>query len=342
MLGAKVGRALAEDLRQVLSSLGLVDKTVAIVDDHDHIVIPLLGRPGSSTLSQYGAVIVERSFEPRKHRVDPIDRIRAAADVPESLRQHLPDKWERLGDVIVIRLQEQLDGFEGPVGSVYGSVLGAKAVLRETGGITGDFRTPAMKRIFGNDSVTTHKENGILYRFDAEKIMFSSGNEEERLRMAGLECGGETVIDMFAGIGYFSLPLAVYQKPARVISCELNPVSHSYLVENVSLNKVEHIVSPVLGDNRDLRGESIADRIIMGYVKTTHEFLPTAMRLLKDGGVVHYHETCPTELLPSRPLERLSSAAGGRKVEVLRMKEIKSYAPGVGHVVIDARVVRPA
>ena len=179
-----------------------------------------------------------------------------------------------------------------------------------------------------------------MFRFDAERIMFSSGNIDERMHMATVRCDGETVVDMFAGIGYFSVPLAVYQRPRKIVACELNPVAHSYLVENVSLNKVSGIVEPVLGDNRDLQGEAFADRVIMGYVKTTHEFLPTAMRLVKDGGIIHYHETCPNELLPSRPLRRLTESAGGRKVEVLRMKEIKSYAPGVSHVVVDAKIFR--
>jgi tRNA wybutosine-synthesizing protein 2 len=172
--------------------------------------------------------------------------------------------------------------------------------------------------------------------------MFSSGNEEERIRMASLSCTSETVVDMFAGIGYFSLPLAVFQRPRRIIACEINQIAHSYLVENIALNRVEGIVEPFLGDNRSLLGESFADRVIMGYVKTTHEFLPTAIRLVKDGGVIHYHETCPNELIPERSLKRLEDSVGGGGVTVLRIKEIKSYAPGVTHLVVDARIRKPA
>jgi tRNA wybutosine-synthesizing protein 2 len=101
-------------------------------------------------------------------------------------------------------------------------------------------------------------------------------------------------------------------------------------------------VKPVLGDNRDLPGEGIADRVVMGYVKTTHEYLPTAIRLLKSGGIIHYHETCPNELLPNRPVQRILASAAAGKVDIMRMKEIKSYAPGVSHVVIDARIVKPS
>jgi len=315
----------------------LVDKTRAIVEELGYVVIPVLGTPDRDLLAEYGATLVESSFPERKHRRDPIEEIRTSLALPPDLLRLLPDRWELLGNVLVISLDPALDPYEKEIAEAYGTVLDAKAVLREVGWISGDLRTPVMRRVFGSDTVTVHLENGILYKFDAEKIMFSSGNMEERMRMADTECKGETIIDMFAGIGYFSLPLAVYQKPHRIVSCELNSVSFGFLKENISLNHVEDVIEPVLGDNRDLPGEGIADRVIMGYVKTTHEFLPTALRLLKDGGIIHYHETCPNALLPHRPLERLKGAGKGQLVEIVRYKEIKSYAPGVSHVVVDAR-----
>ncbi len=340
MLGVKVPRALAEEFRVSIARQGIVDKTLAILDEGDSVLIPVHREPGADLMGRYHASIVERDFPSRRTRVDPIDQVRARADVPEELKLLLPEKWEQLGDVVTLRLPKELVRYGRELGEAYAAALKAKTVLRDVAGIAGSYRTPVVETLFGDDPVAVHTENGILYKLDASKVMFSSGNVDERMRMATVECDGETVVDMFAGIGYFSLPLAVYQRPKRVISCELNEVSYGYLLENIALNKVEGKVEPILGDNRALPGDGFADRVVMGYVKTTHEFLHTAFRLLRSGGVLHYHETCPNDLLPGRPVQRLRDAARGNRVEVLRFKEVKSYSPGVSHVVVDARFTR--
>jgi tRNA wybutosine-synthesizing protein 2 len=76
----------------------------------------------------------------------------------------------------------------------------------------------------------------------------------------------------------------------------------------------------------------------MGYVGTTEQFLPQAFELVKDGGVVHYHEICPIDEFPEKPLRQIAEAAGKIKIEVLRLGEVKSYAPAISHYVIDFRV----
>jgi len=342
VLGISVEKAKGEMLRKELHRQLRVDTGKSILDTNGRVMIPLRAAPGSDVLSRYGAELIDVDFPDIESRADPIDEIRARAQIPEDLKELLTGKWELFGDVLVLRLDHRLDDYETEVARAYSSVLNTKAVLRDVGGIKGDFREPVVRKILGEDSICTHLENGIRYRFDASEIMFSSGNIEERMRMAETPCDGETIVDMFAGIGYFSIPLAFYQKPKRVIACELNPIAHSFLLGNIEINGVQKVVEPFLGDNRDLPGNAIADRIVMGYVKTTHEFLPTALRLLKDGGIIHYHETCPNELLPTRPVQRLTDANKNGKTEIVRFKEIKSYAPGVSHVVVDARMSRPA
>ena len=65
----------------------------------------------------------------------------------------------------------------------------------------------------GSHAWVEQRENGIRYALDAAKCMFSSGNVSEKLRVARFECGGETVIDLFAGIGYFTLPYLIKSVP---------------------------------------------------------------------------------------------------------------------------------
>lgn len=340
MLGIRIRREQAEEARRRLTSAGLIDRSREIADDGMYAVMPLTATPRDTLLTGIDHEFVDIPFRPRRAREDPIDEIRRTAEVPDALREALPSKWELVGDVVVIRLPSELEEFRHEVASTYARVLDAKTVLRDTGGITGELRTPRVEKLVGDDTVTVHKENGVLFKLDLERVMFSSGNVDERVRVSKLDCDGEVIVDMFAGIGYFSLPIAVHRRPERIVSCELNPVAFEYLVENVRLNGVEDTVEPVLGDNRDLPGDSFADRVLMGYVKTTHEYLATAFKLVRNGGMVHYHETCPCELLPDRPVQRLQDALPNGDIEIIGTREVKSYSPGISHVVVDARVIK--
>ena len=118
---------------------------------------------------------------------------------------------------------------------------------------------------------------------------------------------------------------------------EINPNSFYYLNENIKLNKINNI-TPLLGDCSKLTPNYNADRILMGYVKTTHHYLKTAVDSLNSGGIIHYHETAPEKLMETRPISRIRQAAKDREVELLNIQKIKKYSPGVMHVVVDARI----
>ncbi len=198
-----------------------------------------------------------------------------------------------------------------------------------------------MEVLYGTDTESVRLENGIRYRFDVTKVMFASGNTDERMRMRRLDCEGETVLDMFAGIGYFTLPLAKFSGARRVFACEKNPESYEYLVRNIRDNGLQGRVIPILGDNRDLPGKAFADRILMGYVQTTSEFLPAALRMLRPGGTIHYHDTFYVKERDARIKEIFDEACGRDGYEVLSIREVKSFAPSVSHYVADVRV-RPS
>ncbi|MCX6667921.1 MAG: class I SAM-dependent methyltransferase family protein [Euryarchaeota archaeon] len=274
----------------------------------------------------------------------PFDQIKKllSKEIPLELIGKIPDKWEKIGNVVTIKLPAELSRYEKKIGEKYAEILKCKTALRDVSGISGVYREPNVKIIYGTKKTeTVHIENGIRYKLDPQRVMFSSGNMYERIRMAKISNKNETVVDLFAGIGYFTLPMAVYSKPKKIFACEINPVAYDYLCENIVLNNVTSIVEPLLDDNRTIAPRNVADRIIMGYIDSTHKFLPVAIECLKNKtGIIHYHEVCPNKLFPERPLKNVQkeSVKYKREVELLAYKHIKSYAPGVSHYVLDIKI----
>ena len=243
-------------------------------------------------------------------------------------------KWKKIGNILIldnkftVQSDKQLKEL---------SVKHKVKTVMKVDHIHGTKREPVIKLLYGEDTETINKENGCLFKLDLKKVMWSKGNNNERIRIAKLVEDNETIIDMFAGIGYFSIPIGVHSNAKQVYSIEINPNSFHYLKENIKLNKINNI-TPLLGDCMDITPEYSADRIIMGYVKTTHHYLKTAIDSLNKGGVIHYHETVPEKLMDTRPINRIKEVAGDRSVEFLKLNKVKKYSPGVFHVVCDARI----
>jgi len=263
-------------------------------------------------------------------------------EIPLESMKYLPDKWEKIGDILTIKLDRNLEKHQEKIGETYAEILQCKTVLKDVGGISGIFREPKVEIIYGStDTETLHIENSIKFKLDPQKIMFSSGNMDERLRMAKISNKNETVVDLFAGVGYFTLPMAVFSRPKRIFACEVNPVAYNYLCKNIVLNHVPSIVQPLFGDNRTTAPKNVADRVIMGYIGDTHRFLPIAIECLKDFiGTIHYHDVFQNETIPNKPMKDAQKIIESydRKAKLLTYSCIKSYAPGLTHAVLDIRL----
>jgi len=278
--------------------------------------------------------MAEKPFEQIKKKL--------SNNFPKEYVDYLPDKWEKIGDVLTIVLPNKLESYKENVAEIYASVLDCKTVLNDTGGISGEYREPNVEILFGSsDTETVHKENGVRYMLDPQKIMFSPGNMDERIRMGKIVRKDEVVVDLFAGIGYFTLPIAVHSRPKRVFAVEKNPIGFNYLCQNVTLNNVSSIVEPVHGDNRMVAPRNVADRVVMGFFGDTHQFLPVAFECLKNRcGIVHYHDKFPDDLVPDMAFERVGEIADeyDRAIDLIDFKCVKSYAPGISHYVFDIEI----
>jgi tRNA wybutosine-synthesizing protein 2 len=274
----------------------------------------------------------------------PYDEIKSklAKKIPNKLINKIPKKWEKIGNILIIRLSNDFNDYKKEISAVYAKILKCKSVLNEIGGINGVYRIPKVEIIFGSKNTETiHFENGIKYKLDPKKIMFSSGNIDERLRMSNISNSNEIIVDLFAGIGYFSLPIAVYSKPKKIYACEINPISYQYLCKNIVINHVTSIIEPLKGDNKKTSPKNIADRVILGYLKDTRKYLPTAFKCLKNNsGIIHYHDIFPDEIIPNNPLNIIKDIAKKHnlKTKYLKHKHIKSYAPRISHYVFDIQI----
>ena len=243
-------------------------------------------------------------------------------------------KWKRIGDILILDSKFQYGSYQDLEN--LSKKHNVKTIMK-IDHIQGTKREPVYNIIYGSETETINKENGCLFKLDLAKVMWSKGNNNERLRIAKLVEDDEVVLDMFAGIGYFSIPIGVHSNAKQIYSIEINPNSYFYLNENIKLNKLDN-VTPILGDCKIHAPKYKADRIVMGYVKTTHHYLDVAINCLNEGGILHYHETVPEKLMKTRPVDRIISQADNRDVEILKINKIKKYAPGVEHVVVDARI----
>ena len=194
--------------------------------------------------------------------------------------------------------------------------------------ISGIERVPAVEVISGTAGEVCHHEYGCSFVLDPARVMYSMGNLSERHRLvdlAGKGAGTGRVGDLFAGIGYFTIPLA--RAGFRVHAMEISPVSFGYLGRNIRGNGVEDRVLAECGDCRDLlRGTY--DRLLLGHFDAPG-YLPDALAHARSGTVLHVH-TLRDEAERIRSLAREAGFAAS-----VTTRRVKSYAPHTWHRVQD-------
>ncbi|CAI7779478.1 unnamed protein product [Closterium sp. NIES-53] len=285
---------------------------------------------------------------------------------------HLPARWERLGDMVVLpadaMLGEAWDRLGPELWQVVAEALGAARVARQHLSLlfvlflwcpflshTGLMQAPVAPRLtrdsqlqllLGSSSWVEHRENGITYTFDAARCMFSSGNGTEKQRMAALRLHDqEVVVDLFAGIGYFTIPLLVHSRARHVFACEWNPAAVHGLRSSLAANQVSPDRYTVLeGDNRVVAPVGVADRVLLGLIPSSEASWRTAIRCLKprEGGVAHVHgnavdveEQQWTDYVVGE-FEKLAREEGRSwEVNAMHLERVKWYAPHIRHVVLD-------
>ncbi|WP_332448652.1 class I SAM-dependent methyltransferase [Methanoculleus sp.] len=195
-------------------------------------------------------------------------------------------------------------------------------------GYLGEMRIPDAEVLYGTAGEIRHREQGYTFILDPTRVMFAQGNRTEKARIAALVRPGERVADMFAGIGYFSIPAAA--AGATVHAMEINPIAFEYLKRNSMANHVADRVTAEVGDSRDLLS-GVYDRVLMGHFDAP-SMLGAALAHVRTGSVLHVHS-----IGDASAAIREQAADAGFAAEITS-RQVKKYGPHAWHMVQDVTI----
>ncbi|XP_067944001.1 tRNA wybutosine-synthesizing protein 2 homolog [Watersipora subatra] len=273
------------------------------------------------------------------------------------LISQLPKKWQRHGDIILFPNTAFCHEWWSEVTSAQWTDLARRLKVRRLGlmgkTLCNDFRQPTVRLLLGTDGWTEHVDNHVRYSFDVTKTMFSSGNITEKMRVAKFDCSEEVVADLYAGIGYYTLPYLVHAGASHVHACEWNPDAVEALKAGLRKNNVVGRCTVHSGDNSLAPIEGVADRVNLGLLPSSKPGWKVACAALKPcGGYLHIHDCLNTKAMSKQEAERCYSEEtvtsitdllrsvkphDDWNVKAMHLEKVKSYAPHITHVVLDVR-----
>ena len=238
--------------------------------------------------------------------------------------------FDQIGNIIILRIPDSLLHKRKTIGKVLlDKVKTARSVYCQSSPVEGDFRIRKLELLAGEDKTETeYKEHGCRFKVDVEKTFFSPRLSTERDRIAGLIKEGETIINMFGGVGMFSI-VAAKKKKCHVYNIDINPDAARLCSENILLNKLKGTVESIEGDATKVIEERLleaGDRVLMLLPERSDEFLDSAIKAAKKKAIIHYY--CH---IHAEKKEQVSSLAPQHFLSVVNVKS----------AILGAKIVRP-
>jgi len=310
-----------------------LDIGLRIRRDEDNVLLPVK----SEKAAELGYELSDQELEERE--VAETD-YRRNARLADQVRERLPASFDIIGDVAILRLDDDMKEHAPEVGRALMETFPRLRTVAVDQGVKGELRVRQLRVVAGGPGTETmHLEHGVRMLIDPAKVYFNPRLANERMRIASLVQDGEKVVDMFAGVGPFSVMIAKHARPEAVWAMDLNRDAVEYLKRNIELNKVTGVF-PLEGDSRELLFSiPCADRIIMNLPHSAREFFADALTRLNMGGVIHLYIICERDEIGEIAVG-LATEARGMAVRVVmdRIEELKTYSPSMSVFALDIRL----
>ena len=265
----------------------------------------------------------------------------------EQEASELYSAFDQIGDIIIIRIPDSLLPKKKVIGeTLLKNVSPARSVFYQSSDVEGDFRTRNLEVIAGEDNTETeYREFGCRFKVDVEKAFFSPRLSTERNRIADLVQDGEVVINMFGGVGMFSI-VAAKKKKCTGYNIDLNPYAAKLCEENIKLNKkLAGTVVSIQGDASQVVKEQLqdkGDRTLMLLPERSDEFLDSAISATKSCGVIHYysHQHADKRQDAVEVSKQHYLQVAPVKSEILGGRMVRAVGPRYYQTVVDVRITK--
>ena len=238
--------------------------------------------------------------------------------------------FDQIGHIIIIRIPDSLISKKKLIGeTLLDQVKSAKSIFYQSSSVDGEFRTRDLEILAGDDKTETeYKESGCRFLVDVRNVFFSPRLSSERTRIAEFVNNDEVVVNMFGGVGIFSI-IAAKMKRCTVFNIDINPLAAKLCKKNIAINRLVGNVISIEGDasqviNSQLENKS--DRTLMLLPEKSDEFLDSAILSTKSGGIIHYYSHIHAD--------KKSDAAKLSEQHYMQITPVKS-------TILGSKIVRP-
>ncbi len=194
----KVTNDRAEEAKDFLKNNGYLNGNYLPIKEENFVLWPLMGE----SVPFHGKIVKCEGIKYVKQSRD------YRSNLNDEIKNLAPRSFDIFGGIAVLRLVDDLRNYESEIaGALLLSHSNIKTVCIDSG-VKGEFRLRNLRIIGGdNNFISVHKENGMEFKADISKVYFSPRLATERERLCLLVQDGEFVLDAFAGVAPFSVPL---------------------------------------------------------------------------------------------------------------------------------------
>ncbi len=347
----KVPKNFGEKAVTLAGKLGLIDKSLTIIKQDDDLFIPIIKQPEKDQLTklteQIPTLRIATNVFKEKNKGPPNLAQVLQKKLPANLLAKLPQSFDIIGDIVIVEIPPELENYNAIIGqAILETHKNIKTVLAKAGEISGVYRIRDYNFLAGEKRTkTVHREFGCQFNVDVAKAYFSPRLSHEHERVASIVTEDEIVVDLFAGVGPFSVLIGKKKPHIKVYAADLNPEAVELLKENIKANKLSNRVVPLLANAQEIaKGElqGVADRVIMNLPETAINFVGSACSIIKpEGGIIHFYGFLrkPDSIEQIQEQIKLAVEKTGRRVEAfLYSRSIRETAPFESQIVLDIKI----